>query len=101
MVVKSVEFIDSQKLTDAANGIGEYCKAYNQLVKDIVGSTNTLLSDWHGEGRREFEKDYSHIYQQLTDMSDIMYELYKSLVDAAATYVKTDEEVAKKFTMEG
>ena len=30
-----------------------------------------------------------------------MYDLYDSLVDADATYVQTDEKIAKSMTMDG
>lgn len=99
--IKGVEFIDSQKLLDAANTIDACLKDYKNIIKRISTTTNDLLDSWYGEGRTEFEKDYSTVYQQLSDISDIMYDLYDALVDADATYVQTDEELAKGMTMEG
>ena len=99
--IKGVEFIDSQKLLDAANTIDVCLKDYKNIIKRISTTTNDLLDSWYGEGRTEFEKDYSTVYQQLSDISDIMYDLYDALVDADATYIQTDEELAKGMTMEG
>lgn len=96
-----VEYLESQKLLDAANSINECIKEYNGIIKRITNTTNDLLGSWYGEGKTEFEKDYTTIYQQLSDISDIMYDLYDALVDADATYVQTDEEIAKGITMEG
>lgn len=96
-----VEYLESQKLLDAANSINECIKEYNGIIKRITNTTNDLLGSWYGEGKTEFEKDYTTIYQQLSDISDIMYDLYDALVDADATYVQTDEEIAKGMTMEG
>lgn len=101
MGYKGVKYLDSQKLLDAANKINGYIKEYNEIIKRISNATNDLVANWYGEGRREFEKDYSTIYQSLTDLSDIMYDLYDSLVDSDATYVQTDEEIAKGLTMGG
>lgn len=96
-----VEYLESQKLLDAANSINECIKEYKGIIKRITNTTNDLLGSWYGEGKTEFEKDYTTIYQQLSDISDIMYDLYDALVDADATYVQTDEEIAKGMTMEG
>jgi len=101
MAYKGVKYLDSQKLLDAANKIDTCIKDYNEIIKRITTTTNELLSSWHGEGKTEFEKDYSTIYQQLTDISDIMYDLYDSLVDADSTYVQTDEDISKSLTMGG
>lgn len=99
--IEGVQYLDSQQLLDAANSIDACLKEYKEIIKKISTSTNTLLDSWYGEGKDEFEKDYSTIYQQLSDISDIMYDLYDALVDADATYVQTDEEIAKGMTMEG
>lgn len=94
------EFLDSQELSDAANELDACISKYNDIVRQAVRSTDVLLALWSGEGRTAFEKDYNTIYRQLSDISDIMYDLYDSLVDADATYVQTDEDIAKGLTME-
>ncbi|MGN0487682.1 MAG: WXG100 family type VII secretion target [Ruminococcus sp.] len=99
MANKGVKHIDSQKLVDAANQIDASIKDYNNVIKKISTTTTNLVSDWYGEGKTAFEKDYSTIYQQLSDVAEIMYDLYDAIVDAAATYVQTDEEIAKGLTM--
>ncbi len=101
MAYTGVEYLDTQKLLDAANTVDSCIKEYNRIVKLISTKTTELIESWYGEGRKEFEKDYSTIYQQLTDISDVMYDLYDALVDSDATYVQTDEEIAKGLTMGG
>lgn len=51
-------------------------------------------------GKNQFEKDYNTIYQQLSDIGDIMYELYDALIDAQAAYIQADEEAAKLLTIQ-
>lgn len=95
-----IKYLETQKLVDAANAINRHIATYNTIIRDISNITNTLLFSWHGEGKTEFEKDFSTIYQQLSDISDIMYDLYDAIVDADATYVQTDEDIAKGITKE-
>lgn len=98
--IKGVQYLDTQQLLNAANQINNYLEDYKDIIKEISNTTNNLLDSWYGEGKTEFEKDYSTIYQQLSDISDIMYDLYEALVDADATYVQTDEEIGKAMMME-
>lgn len=98
---KGVEYLESQALITAAKQFDDFVKNFNQYIKDINSVTDELLLSWHGEGRTEFEKDYSTIYRQLKDISDVLYELYDALIDADATYVQTDEDIAKSFLAEG
>lgn len=59
-----------------------------------------MFLKWQGEGKNQFEKDYNTIYQQLSDIGDIMYELYDALIDAQAAYIQADEEAAKLLTIQ-
>lgn len=95
-----VTYLDSQKLLDAANTLDACIADYVDLVKRISQETQALLNEWHGKGKEEFDKDYTTIYRQLSDISDVMYELYDALVDADATYVQTDEDIAKGITID-
>lgn len=99
MANKGVHYLESQKLTNAANKLDGFIEEYNGVIESITTKTDQLIATWFGEGKTAFEKDYSTIYRQLEDISEVMYDLYDSLIDAAATYVKTDEEIAKGMTM--
>lgn len=99
MAYTKFEYLDSQKLSDAANKLNTCLEEYKDAIAKISSSTNDLMATWHGSGKTAFEKDYTTIYRQLTDIGDIMYDLYGSLIDSDAIYVETDEEIAKSFTM--
>lgn len=97
----NVEYLDSIKLTEAANTLNKNLEIFKNQMMTINNQTNALIITWKGKGCEEFEKDFYTVYQQLSDISEIMYELYSSLVDANATYIQTDEELGKKMNMEG
>ena len=73
---------------------------YNRIKNGVKSTTNDLFLKWQGEGKNQFEKDYNTIYQQLSDIGDIMYELYDALIDAQAAYIQADEEAAKLLTIQ-
>lgn len=93
-----VKYLETQKFTDTVNTFKEGVNTYNNIKLSVERTTTSLLLTWKGEGRTQFEKDYQLIFRQLTDIGDVLYELYDSLIDAQASYVKTDEELSKQFT---
>ncbi len=94
----AVTYLETQKFTDAINAFKTGVKTYNTIKQEVASTTTTLFSTWQGEGRTQFEKDYTIISRQLTDIEDILYELYNALIEAQGNYVKTDEELRRRFT---
>ena len=99
MAKAQVRHIDSKELSEAANAVGNCLKQYNETIANIEKQTLSLFDDWTGLSQVAFEKDYHTVYRQLIDLGDILGELYDILVDAAATFIETDEALAKKSSM--
>lgn len=95
----NVTYLDTQKFSDTVDTFKTGISDYNEIKSDVEKITNTLFMNWQGKGKKQFEKDYTTIYQQLTDIADIMYELYNALIDAQAAYIQADEEAAKMLTI--
>lgn len=95
----SVQQLNTKDFSNAVSTFKAQIKEYNRIKKSVADTTNTLFGKWSGEGKTQFEKDYTTIYRQLTDIEDIMYELYEALIDAEAAYIQADEEAAKMLTI--
>lgn len=98
--MSNVTHIDTHKFTDTVDSFKKGVKTYAEIRTGVERTTNQLFLCWQGKGKKQFEKDYTTIYQQLTDIEDILYELYNALLDAQAAYIQADEEAAKLLTME-
>lgn len=96
----TVNHLDTNKFESTIATFKSGIEEYNTIKSDIEKTTNALFNYWQGKGKSQFEKDYTTIYRQLTDIADIMYELYDALVDAQAAYIQADEEAAKMLTIE-
>lgn len=94
-----VTYLKTDDFTATVNAFKSGVNEYNSIKSEVQRITNNVLMTWKGEGRKQFEKDYAIIFRQLEDIGDIMYELYDALIEAQATYVTTDEELSKQFTM--
>ncbi len=95
-----VNKLDGQTLVDAITVFSNGIETYNTIRTNVEKTSTALFETWRGKGRQQFETDYLNLYQQLEDISDIMYELYDLLVEASAAYTQADEETAKAFTMQ-
>lgn len=95
----NVKKLDTGKFSIAVEALKRGVETYNSIKKGVADTTNVLLVQWQGEGKKQFEKDYNTIYRQLTDICDILYELRDSLIEAQAAYIQADEEAAKMLTI--
>lgn len=97
--MSNVNFLDTNKFSEVIAIFKQEIETYNDIKSDVEKTTNTLFKNWQGKGKTQFEKDYTTIFQQLTDIADIMYELYNALIDAQAAYIQADEDAAKMLTI--
>ena len=91
----NVTYLNTNQFTDTVKDFKEAAKEYNEIKFCIEKTTNALFLNWQGEGKKQFEKDYLVIYQQLSDIAEILYELRDAIIDAQAQYVLVDDEIAK------
>ena len=91
----NVRHLDTNKFSSTIEAFKSGIEEYNRIKDGVRSTTYDLFIAWHGEGKTQFERDYNLIYRQLSDIGDIMYELYDALIDAQAAYIKADEEAAK------
>lgn len=96
----TVNHLDTKKFDSTIASFKSGIEEYNSITSDVEKITTTLFGSWQGKGKTRFEKGYTTIFQQLTDIADIMYELYDALIDAEAAYIQADEEAAKMLTIE-
>lgn len=94
-----VNYLDTNKFSDAINAFKQGVEKYNGIKHSVQSKTVQLMASWDGEGATQFDKDYEVIYKQLDDLADVLYDLYDALIDAQAAYIKTDEALAKQFTV--
>ena len=96
----NVQYLDTNKFSSTIAIFKSGIEEYNRIKNGVKSTTNDLFLKWQGEGKAQFESDYYTIYQQLSDIGDIMYELYDALIDAQAAYIQADEEAAKLLTIQ-
>lgn len=97
--VGSVTYLNTNKFSTTVSAFKSGIEEYNSIRLGVESTSNALFTIWEGKGKTQFEKDYTTIYQQLTDIGDIMYELYDAIIDAQAAYISADEEAGKLLSI--
>lgn len=95
----AVEYLDVSGITDAARTFQHNIGQFDQCVTDMDRATNQVLCNWVGVGRNQFETQMALMKSQLDDISEGLYDIYNSLVDAESAYIDEDEAVAKQFSI--
>lgn len=93
----NVEYLDSKAFGGAIDKFTSGVRKYDEIIEGIKTTTNTLLDNWKGEGKTQFEKDYNVIFLQLKDIGDILYDLRDALINAQVEYETTDDTYAKQL----
>lgn len=77
---------DVQQLATTTEGLRE------ELQKVITDAT----SGWYGESRTTFDKKAHMLMQQVTDVSQSLFDVGESLLNASKAYMEADTELAKQ-----
>lgn len=101
MAKGTVRHLEVDGLKDTGLNFKSSIKKFEGYVNAMQSYTNTLLKTWDGKGRDQFETQYTLMEKQLKDISDVLYEIYKALVDAQAAYIDADEAVGKQISAAG
>jgi WXG100 family type VII secretion target len=93
----SVKHLSTINFNDTISAYGKYISRFDGIVRGVNSTTNTVVDRWKGKGRDAFEKDCRQVQLNLNDISEIMYDLHQTLIDAHAEYMKTDSALSKSF----
>lgn len=77
-----------EKVQDLARITEEYRQ---QFAKYLVDTT----ANWQGKARNEFDVKSHTIMQQITDITQTLYDVAEDLLTASTTYMQADTDAAK------
>lgn len=96
-MAEKVKHLDTINFNDTIATYANYIKQFEEIVRDVNTAASIMVDNWKGKGCEAFERDYKQVQLNLSDISDIMYELRRALTDAHAEYMKTDSALSKSF----
>ena len=87
--------VDTSNFPDALKSIETMAKAMEGLVDTLNGHKSSLLENWVGKGRNQFEKSYNVLIRKLKDGSKITWDMYEDLISAQEELIQADVDIAK------
>lgn len=89
--------IDTAKIYATHRQIKEIVEAYKEVNLEVSRITNKIKENWVGEGRNEFESQYSLLIKKIDDFGDTLQDIYNALVEAEAEYETSDDGLRQEF----
>lgn len=96
-MAERVTHLDTVNFDDTRSAYANYITQFEDIVLGVNKAASTMVDNWKGKGRDAFEKDYKQVQINLSDISDIMYDLQEALVNAHVEYIKTDLALSKSY----
>lgn len=87
--------IDTSNFPDALESIKTMAKEMEDIVDNLNGYKETLLKNWVGKGRNQFEKTYKVMLRKLEDGRDVTWDMYEDLISAQEELIQADVDIAK------
>lgn len=95
----AVKYLDVSGITEASKQFRDKITVFDECVTKMERETNNITRDWIGDGSNQFQTQMSLMTSQLEDISEVLYEIYESLLDAETAYIDQDVEVSKQFSI--
>lgn len=92
-----VQHVDTDLMYDAQKAFVTAYDRFHDCKDDITRIIDNALTNWEGQGRDAFEKDYKTLVAQLQDLEDVLMDLRDGIIEAEQTYIEVDAELSKKI----
>lgn len=89
-----VDHVDTSNFPDALAAIEKMAGIMRDLVSDMDDYKAAILENWVGEGRDQFEKSYRVMRRELSDGTEMTWDMYEKLISAQETLIQNDVDVA-------
>lgn len=94
--MSSADFVlNTSSMDDAADGCQKLAEKMRGIKQELTSSKDSLIFYWEGKGCNEFEKQYRLLLQQLSDITDNLWETAEKILSAEEAYIQTDTDAAK------
>ena len=89
--------LDTSFMDEAASSCQDLAEKMKTLKYDLEREKETLMWSWSGEGRNEFEKQFRRMLQQLSDVTESLWEMGEQILEAEEAYIQADTNAAKQL----
>lgn len=88
-------YLDTQNMDNVIGEIQRLADRLERLRGDFQKAITDVTQDWMGKSRTTFDKKAHMLMQQLTDVSQSLFDMGEELTNAATAYMDYDTQCAK------
>lgn len=89
--------INGALLKQAAEEIQTLIDKYNEVQDKIKLNNSDLQENWIGVGQTNYSDVYDSLIIKVADFGQILDDMHENLLDAAADYRDSDDDLRKDF----
>ncbi len=91
--------LDTSNMSSVAESCKNLAERMRKLKQDLDNAKIDAVTKWAGDGCNMFQKKYHYLIQQLSDITDDLFDISESIYNAEDSYIQADMDAAK--TMDG
>lgn len=91
--------IQTEMIAQARDTMQQIVERFKEAKETVADVKTYVGQNWVGEGRNEFETQYSLLISKVSDIGDSLDEMFKALVEAEAKYQEADEGYHQEMVM--
>ncbi len=89
-------YLDTSKMDGVIGNIQQLAKTTEDMRGTFQKAITNTATDWSGEARTMFDKKAHMLMQQLTDVSQSLFDIAETLINTATAYMEVDTQAAKE-----
>ena len=94
----SIRTLDTKEFNSVREKFKQASQDYIDARQKLDSATTTLLSSWHGVGRRTFEHKYNLFSGKLDDLQEVIKDYSDSFGNVLTSYEDADREIANQLS---
>lgn len=87
--------LNTRSMDTSAKSCQDLAEKMKTLKDELDTEKNNILFNWEGKGCNEFEKQFRLLVQQLSDITDNLWETGEKILTAEQDYIQADTNAAK------
>ncbi len=87
--------LNTRSMDTSAKSCQELAERMKTLKDELNAEKDNILFFWEGKGCNEFEKQYRLLVQQLSDITDNLWDTGEKILTAEQDYIQADTNAAK------
>lgn len=90
-------YLDTEKMDQVIEKVQGLAKTTETFRQDFSKYLVNATTNWQGKARNEFDVKSHTIMQQVTDITQTLYDVAEDLLKASTAYMQADTDLAKSM----